>query len=356
MQYPLLLLNLVCTLFPLLSKNKEKGLKWSFIVLFVFLALRYDFGNDYPAYYRMFNYATFEQALDSKIEYGYALLTSLFKPFGFFTFIILWSAIYCSALYQTIRRYIPSEYYWLIMLSLISNADLVFYGASAIRQTLAFSVILFSLPYLEAKKPLYYLGMVVPASLFHMSALTFVVLYPLMYLNLKNKTFIIIFGLLALAVMTVLQSQFSALVNTLAANNFEKYVERYGDSKQTIEGGFIGIIIRVIFLLLFLWSMSFENNKIKSIFFILGIVCIAIFSMRDFVSLQRFTLYYGYMMAFSFAYSLKFIKQHVGQLYYPVLAIILIWDINMAIVFASQTNSLFEYHTIFEYNTHFIPR
>lgn len=355
MQYPLLFLNLVCTLIPLLSKNKDKGLKWAFIILFLFLALRYDFGNDYPAYYRMFYNFDLKGLLDANIEYGYATLITFLKPLGFFVFIFLWSAVYCTALFRTIKKYIPSEYYWLVMMSIISNADLVFYGASAIRQTLAFSIILFSFPFLENKKPIYYFALVVLASMFHQSALTFVILYPLMYLNLRNKTFIIVFGVLALGVMTVLQSQFETIINLLAANNFEKYLDRYGDSNQVLEGGLIGTVIRIIFMGLFLWSMAYEKSKIKSIFFILSVVCITIFTMRNLVSLQRFTLYYGYMMAFSFAYSLQFIKQRAGKFYYPVLAIILIWNINMAIVFASQKISLFEYHTIFESDTHPIP-
>ena len=354
MLYPLLILNFVCTIIPYYMHNKKKGLQISMSILFIFLAIRYNFGNDYPSYYRMFYNSDFTELLDERIEYGYALLCAVFKPFGFFSLIIFWSAFYCLALYKTFRRYIPPQYYWLVIMSIISNADLVFYGASAIRQTLAFSCILFVLPYLEVKKPIQYAVGVVIASLFHLSALVFIVLYPLMYLNLRNKIFIFVFGFVALMFMTVLKSQFEGIVNTIAANHFEKYVDRYGNSEQVIEGGTIGTIIRIIFLCLFLWSMRFETNKIKSIFFILATMCIVIFTMRNLASLQRFTLYFGYMMAFSFSYALEFIKKKSPTIYIPIISIVLIWNLNMAIVFASQKESYFNYMTIFESNKNVI--
>ena len=39
----------------LLIRNK-KVLSFSFVILFVFAALRYDFGNDYDSYLNCFNY------------------------------------------------------------------------------------------------------------------------------------------------------------------------------------------------------------------------------------------------------------------------------------------------------------
>jgi len=332
-------------------KDKGKGLRISIFILFVFLALRYNFGNDYPSYYKLFYYLDYQGRVDAKIEIGYSWLCSFFRPIGFFSLIIFLSGLYCLSLYQTIKRYVPQKYYWLILMSIISNADLVFFGASAIRQTAAFSIFLFALPYLETKKPIPYFIIVFVASLFHQSALVFTALYPLMYLDLKNKKFVIVFGIITFAFMTILKVQFENIINMVAASNFEKYIERYGESKQTLEGGTIGIIIRVIFLLLFLWAMRFENNKIRSVFLILSIICITIFTIRNMVMLQRFTLYFGYMMSFSFAYILQLIKEKKKSIYPFVIAIILIWNINMAIVFASTPSSLFEYHTIFEHGT-----
>lgn len=348
MLYPLLILNFICTIIPLLMRNKKRGLQISMSILFIFLALRYNFGNDYPAYNWLFNTSDFSGMIDARIEYGYALLCLIFKPLGFFVLIIAWSAFYCFALYKTFRRYIPHQYYWIVIMSIISNADLVFFGASAIRQTLAFSCILLILPYLESKKPIRYALGVIIASLFHQSALVFIALYPLMYLNLRNQIFIIVLGIIAIMFMTVLKSQFESIVNLIAASHFEKYLDRYGTSQKAIEGGSVGTVIRIIFLFLFLWGMSFEGNKIRSIFFILAIMCIVIFTMRNLVSLQRLTLYFGYMMAFSFSYVLEFVKKKIPGFYIPVLSLVLIWNINMAISFASQTGSSFEYVTIFE--------
>lgn len=355
MLYTLLILNLVCTTIPIIVSNKKRGLIWSMIILFLFLALRYNFGNDYPAYYTSF-YDGNDILEDSQVEVGYKWLTILFKPFGFFIFIIWWSAFYIIALYKTIRRYVPEEYYWLVIMSIISNADLVFFGASAIRQTLALCLFLFSLPFLEKKKIIPYSILIIIASLIHQSAILFIFLFPLMYLNLKNRVFIYSFGIIAFLIMTVFKTPFENIIQIISESNFEKYSDRYLDTEREVGGGGIGTIVRILFLIAFLWSMSFETSKIKEIFFILAICSIVIFTMRNQVGLQRLTLYFGYMMAFSFSYVLGFMKTKLKILYMPFLVLVLLWNINMAIVFASQEESLFEYHTIFESNTIEIPQ
>ena len=349
MLYSLLLLNLVCTVIPLLSIKKEIGLKISITVLFIFLALRYNFGNDYMAYYMSFNDMTFEDRANTDVEIGYNLLCCAFRPLGFFTMIFCWSIFYCFSLYYAIRRYVEPQYYWLVMLCLISNADLVFFGASAVRQTLAFSCILIAIPFLEKKNWLLYCVLVLLASTFHQSSIVFLFLYPLMYLDLQNKKFILFFGLVAIGLMTVFKGQFESVIQVITMSNFEKYAERYGDSEATLGGGIAGTVVRVVFMLLFLWCMRKEEDKIKSIFYILSVLCIVIFTFRNQVMLQRYTMYFGYMMSFAFAYVLKYVKgQKNSLMYFAVLFLTLFWNINMAFSFALQSKSLFEYHTIFE--------
>lgn len=345
MLYFLLILNIVCSSIPLLAKNRQSGLRLSIILIFLFLSLRYNFGNDYMAYYDNFYSMSFNDRADADMELGYNLLCSLFEPLGFFALQIFLAGLYCFALYRTIISYIKPKWYWLAILLIISNPDLLFFGASAIRQTLALSIILLSIPYLQRKSLLYIL-MILLASQFHQSAIFFLVLYPLMFIKLNKAIFIILFGLLSLALMTVLKDQVYALINVVLSF-FEKYEARYGDSDLVLMETTFGIAIRVIFMVFFLYCLGKSENQIVSIFYILAVLCIVIFTMREQVMLQRYTMYFGYMMSFSFIGVLETLKRK-SVITYAYIAIVLFWHFRLALNFASSTNSLFEYHTIFE--------
>jgi len=72
-------------------KNFRYGLEISFFLIFLFLALRYNFGNDYQSYFRCFNEITNSSKIDLNymqygrvIEPGWIILCWLFKPFGFY--------------------------------------------------------------------------------------------------------------------------------------------------------------------------------------------------------------------------------------------------------------------------------
>lgn len=345
MAYSLLLINFICTIIPLRLENKEKGLKISLFLLFLFLSFRYDFGEDYMSYYDNFTFMSYNERQNANVEIGYNLLCLLFKPLGFLGFMIFWSAIYCFSLYKTIIRYVSPSFYWLFIFSIISNADLVFVGASAIRQTLAISVILLSLQYLENRKLTWYVILVLLASSFHQSAIIFVLLYPLMNLDINNKWFICLFAIFSFLGMTLLQSQIEQVINVVTIDNFEKYALRYGDSSETLSGGTLGIIIRMSFVLIFLYLMFFEKSKIKSVFYILSVLCVVIFTMRNQVMLQRYTMYFGYMMAISFTYIMQ--NRHLFRdAYNIIISVVIFWNLNMAYSFALG-NNIYKYQTIF---------
>lgn len=346
MNFTLLLINLTCTLIPLLARNKLKGLKWSLFIFFVFLALRYNFGEDYMAYYEAFQNMTFEDRNNSRIEIGYNILCTLFRPIGFYSMIAFLSGLYCFALYSTLKRYISPQWFWLCIFCLISNGDLVFVGCSAIRQTAALSIILLSLPLLEQKKLLWFLGFVALAMCFHRSSFVFAVLYPLINMKLNKPLYVFLIGLSAVLLMTVLQSYFNLLVNNTVDSYFEKYSEGYGDSSGVITGSIGALLIRLMFIVLFLYKMLRENNRIRLVFYVLAILCTVIFIIGSKSMLLRYTLYFGYMMTFCFTYLAEESKTN-GKIYAVFsYALIVFWHINLALTFASNSH-WYEYHTIF---------
>ena len=349
MIYSLLLINAVCTFLAYI--NKGKFMSWSIGLLCLFLGLRYNFGNDYMAYYRGFN-MSFMEARSFGTEIGYAFLCEIFRPFGFFSMQIFLACGFCMVLYHSLKRYVAPQYYWLVIFSIISNADLIFFGASAVRQTAAFTCVLLSMPFLEKKKILPYMGLTLLATSFHMSAILFVLLYFLIYVDFRKKTNLTILIITSLAVATVLKTFFYSYLSSFTEQNFEKYYQRYGDNDTAIGGGEIGVVIRIIVLVFFVFAMkassSTLSDRIRNVFMVMGFAGVIIFTMREQVMLQRYCMYFSYFFCFAYSTVLergcKIGKNKFDQLF---IALIVLWDVYMALKFADG-NKLFEYHTIFE--------
>ncbi len=349
MIYSLLFINAICTFIAYFDKGRY--LKWSIGLLCLFLGLRYNFGNDFMAYYENFKWS-YDEMISMDVEPGYALLCQWFHPFGYFCMQFFIACCFCTILYQSIKRYVAPQYYWLVVFSIISNADLIFFGASAVRQTIAFTCILLSMPFLEKKKVLPYMGLILLATSFHMSAILFVLLYPFIYMDFRKKSNIAILVITSIALVTVLKTVFYGYLSNITEQNFEKYYQRYGESDTAIGGGEIGTIIRLIVLLFFIFAMknssSALSDRIRNIFMVMGFAGVVVFTMREQVMLQRYCMYFSYF--FSFAYSTVLERGcKIGKLKLDkvFISLIVIWNTYMALTFA-YGNKLFEYHTIFE--------
>ena len=346
MIYSLLLINALCTIVAYIGKGKY--LKWSIAFLFLFLALRYDFGNDYMAYYNLFE-MSYSQMRSSDIELGYALLNKLFHPLGFFSMQVFLAGFFCIVLYYSLKRYVAPQYYWLVVFSLISNADLIFFGASAIRQTIALTCIMVSMRFLEKKQIVLYMGTILLATSFHLSAILFIALYPLIYVDFSKANNLIILIVVSIAITTVLKTVFYDYLSVITEQHFEKYFDRYGEDEKELVGGTIGTIIRVIILLFFVYAMkhssSSPSDRIRNVFMVMGFAAVIIFTMREQVMLQRYCMYFSYF--FSISYSTVLERGHTSgkSIFYKCfIAMIIIWNVYMAFTFANG-NKLFEYHT-----------
>jgi hypothetical protein len=136
------------------------GLIISFILIFIFLALRFDFGNDYLAYYEHFDSVKDsywsdvdllygENLIAGQMEFGYVLLVKFISLFSiFFFFIVIHSFLMCSVYYFLIKKYIDIKFAWLGVLIFVFLPDILSVELSAIRQALAIFCFMFSVRYL----------------------------------------------------------------------------------------------------------------------------------------------------------------------------------------------------------------
>lgn len=263
-----IILSLVCvfsSLFCSLSNVNSDGLKkvlyFNALLIFFFLALRYDFGNDYLAYYDLFNefsVLTLDDALkyDGRVELGWILLCMLFKPIGFFglVFALVFFQIY--VLVKIIFKYCPPGLYWFAIFIFVFLPDNMLINASAIRQSIAISFFLLMIDSILEKKYLKALFYFIAAYNFHTSILIVVLfLIPIIFSNRINNY---IFCFVALLIFPILYLFGENLGNyffqlSFFSDTFEKYLI-YSENGNFGSG--VGTLYNFILLVSFLSVLS----------------------------------------------------------------------------------------------------
>jgi hypothetical protein len=273
--YIVILTNILAILFAFLEGKKivKNGLLVSFFILFVFLALRFDYGNDYMMYYEGFeniNKVGWFEVYNEKMHFepGWIVLCVLFEPIGFFGLVAFLSFLYCYVFYKLIHDYVPIKLYWLAVFILVFSTGNLLVHLSAMRQTLVIVIFIYSLRFIFRKQLLLYCAAIILASTFHSSALILLPIYFLQFLNFKiNKwsggAIIIIYIALYL-----LGQQIRPFLNLLILSFHEDYL--YYDEEGSFNSG-LGLIINTSIFILILANDKYYEGKL-SFFFKLGII------------------------------------------------------------------------------------
>lgn len=156
-----------------------KPILYGFLLYALVFGIRYGVGMDHINYYEKYIYG--DRFCDfRKMELGYTIVENLFKKismpaeafFGFIAFIQIFLVFLPHKRNIKIYPFMVFTFiigmYWLPYMNLI-------------RQAIAFSIIAYSITFIEQKKILYNSLCVVVASLFHTSAILFFLMYPLFY-------------------------------------------------------------------------------------------------------------------------------------------------------------------------------
>lgn len=282
-------INVLAVLFAYLAKYKkfEDGLKISFILIFFFLALRFNFGNDYKSYLEGFvninRYSTFD-LFDEKnhFEPGWIFLIRLFSPLGFFAMTAGLALFNCFIYYTFIKKYVPVEFYWLAVFLYVFNPDIMLVHSSAMRQGLAIALFILSIDYLYKKDFIRYVVCVLVACLFHGSAF---ILMPLFLLGLFNwriskKVGIMIFSLFV--TLFLIGKSLQLEINEFLNVYFEKYTIYQGGVEI---GSGLGILFLSMLLVFVLYyeryqvqenSLLFKIAILSFIFIPLGLIIMMI--------------------------------------------------------------------------------
>ena len=163
------LVLLASVLIALMGRGKSKyffaAACW---VLFLFAALRYMYGSDYPAYYT--HYLQIQAGYpDVYDEWLFVLLNRLCPSFH--VLIALTSAVFVYSVYRLISGTLSTRDAWLGLLIFVVSPYLFLMNLSAIRQCLAMLCFLVAVHYAIERKPIWYILWILIGCLFHKSAI-----------------------------------------------------------------------------------------------------------------------------------------------------------------------------------------
>lgn len=158
--------------------------------------------------------------VDTYMEPGYLVLNILIsKVSGEFRFFyLIYGLIVTSSFTFLIKRYSPN--YWFSGVLLICTS---FSALFLMREHLAISICIFSIPFIIDRKPIYFLAFMVLSFLFHRSSIIFSVLYFVPYFKSSFKSFIVV-GLLGLIMAKYLDTILERVLILTDFRHLESYI------------------------------------------------------------------------------------------------------------------------------------
>lgn len=343
-------------------QNKNNGLEWSFVLLTVFLAIRYDFGNDYMGYLYAFNsFKTYSIGLfefDRFLElrgYGeplWVFINMLFIKFGgFFLLVILMTIFENYTIYRFIKKNVKPEYYWLSVFIFVFNTSFMLVGASMLRQWFVLCLFLYCIDFIREKRPLPFLLLLIPATQIHSSAWILLPTYFMSYINYeKIKGSMGIVLLLFYFVWLYIGPTYYArnIDFLLQADEIGKYEVYLEDEKVSFS--IIGYITRYLFPIICLFQISKVNDEKKYLFSIYALYMLVLPLVEVTQLVSRIGTYFSILSIFVIPETIDIIKkrkQAVAQLLLAFFVLLSLY--NYFPFYKSSTFGEYyrEYHTIF---------
>lgn len=175
------------------NTNKKAYILIVFVVLFSISAFRsVNIGNDTWDYFFMFkkfgsSNDIFNTSLN--IETGYIILNKILYTVSRNTLILTtFTSAFIIGIFTKLI-YKKSKIIWLSVLLFI-NLRFFYFTLSGIRQSIALAIIILSYKFIKERKPIRFTMMVLLASTFHLTALAFLLIYPISKINFDRKVMI----------------------------------------------------------------------------------------------------------------------------------------------------------------------
>lgn len=221
----------------------------------MYLALRYDFGNDYMSYYWI--HEAINEGRQSSLGNGDLLYQTLNLVIpNFYVFIAFISFFYICTIAYLIKNNLYRSEYWFAVLLLLINPYLFLVHLSSLRQTIAICFIVIAVHFITKGKFVLYFLFIAIAIGFHQSAL---IMLPVFFLLNKNKInvmkVITIFVIVLLMLFTPL---FDLIINWLLKYFPSGYSYYY---EQGLKNSIRATLISSFFFILIILNINKLNGK-----------------------------------------------------------------------------------------------
>lgn len=242
-----------------------------------YLSFQYVFDGDYLSIIR-----------DNKDPVYYIVSFFFYRlGLGFYGWHAIIGLFYSYALYDLIKRYSSNVYIsFIVSISLGSLA----FALSALRQILAISFVIFAFRYIVEKRPIKFIALTLIASLFHSTAIIFLVAYLLYWIKLKIKK-LIVMAIFMIIAIPVAKPLVAFILPRIGAHElYYEYLQ--SETSLQISGTIISasiLVFCVVCMLLNKKEAKYQglcNFAMLSIFF-------RVLSVVFFAEMFRFSLYFS---------------------------------------------------------------
>ena len=355
-----LIIGIISVFFALLeSIGKWKhGLKFSLFTIFIFLALRYDFGNDYMGYFEFFEDIDSYKTLNLNLitvkgtEFGWLYLNRFFGLFGehgFFLMVAFLAGVTCYILYRFIKKYVPPKYYWFAIFMYVFDPSYMLVLSSAMRQQVAGIIFLYATDFIVDNKPLKYIIAIIVASLFHTSVIILLIFVVFCVINSPIKPKVSLITAFILFLLYAIPSSFFASVEALVMK-YTPFYEVYLYEEPYDKIG-LGWALTMFIYGVILFYIVNDKSKLNNKLFYLGISAMIFSSLGTVVPLaSRYSLYF--LALGLVVYPIVFIK-----IKNPIFRLCVMSSIIILVVYGFFSffnspvwiNKFYNYQTIFSY-------
>lgn len=290
-----------------LGRYKKNILYGTLFLLLVFqVGFRWETGTDWIPYKDNFDDTTsiemvFLGILNGfEIGYGYCVYLVRSRTDDYSFFLIIHAIVFFALVFKANRKLSPFP-----IVSLLIFYTLTIGVMGSNRQLIALAICLYSLQFVDAKKPIIFFILVVLASLFHTTAVIFTVFY---FLNRDFKKYQILLAILLAFIIgkTSLPNLFFSGFGNLLGGTAASKAEVYGEIEVTAGLSLFGLIRRLIYFAIFLYnydklSQKFRMYKLLFNGFLFGLIFYFLFSSTLIILVNRGSLYFNVMESFLLA-------------------------------------------------------
>ena len=319
--------------------NKYKFMYFcSFVVLFVFSAIRYDVGFDYSYTYTKFynqlilgyNVTHFEPLFLLLNKFVYCVFDNVD-----FVFIIS-SFITVGLMFKTIKKQssiIPLSVFLLI------GSRFYFYSFTQVRQYIAIAIFIYSLQFIIEGKFFKYIIYILIASMFHKLALVYIPLYFVRNIRLTKKKYLL------LLISTFFLGVLITPVYTFLASNFYSSYDFVATNSDSVSSVFIILAVFNAFLI-YLYFDKLKNNEYNNLYIFMHVVLIFIIcSTYNITDSYRLVALFSYHTIFLIPNIIKTINNKNS--FYIIITLLIVLYGASTISYIKSDETMLPYKTIF---------